>query len=47
VINRENAKVILKVDDEEAHGNLLLLWQICHYLCAQNDVAILSSLKLS
>jgi hypothetical protein len=47
VINRQNAKVILKVDDEEAHGNLLLLGQICHNFRAQNDVPILSSLKLA
>lgn len=47
VINREHAKVILKVDDEEAHGYLLVLGQICHNLGAQNDVAVLASLELS
>ena len=37
---------MLKVDNQEAHWDFLILGQMCDNLCAQNNITIFTGLKL-
>lgn len=46
MVEGDYGEVVLKIDDEEAHGDFLLLREMAHDLGAYNAVGILTRLKL-
>lgn len=44
VVNRHNTEVVLEVYYQEAHGHVLLLWEVVHDLRTEDDALVLSSL---
>lgn len=46
MIDGDNAKVMLKIYNQETHGHLLFLGKVSHNLGTKDDITVLTGFKL-